>query len=187
MVDRVESLAPPELRLLMVKGLAGLAQVDAAKLPEGARAIMQDSYATGAFPAFASGAPGNWEFIFTRQALAAAMTFTPNAAGASVNSNGNALLAKGGGIWVRNPQLFRVTLNGTTPQIIQDVVNQVGGSSNANTDVMASIIRNVAGASPGHVTIIATIPAANRLQVVSSDAADNGTLNILLWPWFQQR
>lgn len=186
MVDRAESLAPVELRYLMVKGLAGLAQVDASKLPEGARAVMQDSYSVGAFPAFASGAPGNWEFIFTRQELPQAMTFTPNAEGASINASGNALLAKGGGIWVRNPQLFRVQLNGNAPVLVDNVVNQVGGSSVNNNDVMASIVRNAAGASPGHVTMLSSIPAG-RFTVTSSDASDNGTINILLWAWFQQR
>lgn len=172
MVDRAESLAPPTLRYQVVQNLAQLAQVEAALLPEGARSIVQASYST--FSAFSQGAPGNREFVFTRQALPAAMTFTyASAAGAAVNASGNALLAKGGGIWVAAPQIFRVTLNGVTPVVVAAVVNQVGSSSASAANVWSSIIRNVAGTTNGHVTVTA---GTLTMNVVSDQAQDNGVV-----------
>lgn len=177
MVDRTETIAPADLRFILVKNVAGLAQLDDAKLPDGARAIVLDEDP-------AAGAPngsGAREFVYTRLAPpdSPALTFA-EANGAFGTPTRNAYLAKSGALWIQWPQIYLVTLNGTTPVTVSDVITIVGGTGPSG---LAQLNWRRSGVTTSAGTVLFT-PGDNAFDVVSDDANDDGPILVQYFSQF---
>lgn len=183
MVDRASLLAPPDLRITLVENLQALAGLDTAKFPEGARASVYSGF--NSFQAYGLGG-GNMEWLYTREQPKTPLTFAAGSTGIQQTPSGNCILAKDGNLWIRVPGVYLVTLNGVTPVVLDDVANQLGTGLISASNVIAAHSRQSPGASTGHIVVTAgNAPGnENQLNVVSTDAGDNGQIRLLVWPFF---
>lgn len=172
-MDLAQTLAPADLRYIVVKNAAKLAQLDDAKLPDGARLIVQDEDTAGGAP----NGSGMREFVFTRRPLTAALTmnFVNGALGTATR---NAYQSKGGYLYVQYPQQYLIQLNAATPVVVADAVTTVGGAAAALNRLLFRRMSVPTAAGTPLFTM------GNSTFSVVSQANDDGQILVSLWPYF---
>lgn len=172
-MDLAQQLAPADLRVRIVKNVASLAQLDDAKLPDGARLIVQDEDSGGGAP----NGSGMREFIFTRRPLTAPLTFSL-VNGALSTATRNAYQSKSGFLYVQHPQQYLIQLNAATPVVVADAVTTVGGAAAALNRLLfrRTSVPTAAG------TPLFTM--GDSTFSVVSQANDDGQILVSLWAYF---
>lgn len=173
MSNELVSRAPADLRNLILRNVADLAQFEDDILPDGARAMVLEHDSS----AGASNASGMREFVYTRRALPTtpAMTFVESN-GALGTPTRNAYRSKAGYLWVQWPQMYVIQLNGATPVAVADVVTIVGGSVSQNVRIFWR--RMGVATAQGQPIFTMT---DNAMSVVSQ-ANDDSSILVSLYP-----
>lgn len=175
-MDRVQSLAPPDLRYKVVQNVAALAQLSDVGLPDGARAIVQEQNG------FTTYSTGQLQYVFTRLAAPAspALVFTLSGGAQQINE-GNAILSRSGYLWLRMPAYRIVQLNGTNTVDVNNIITNVGEAGSPISLTRITWRRLTVPTSAG--VLLFTIND-NQVQVVSDDANDDGQILMDLYPRF---
>lgn len=172
-MDAAQQLAPADLRYKIVKNVAALAQLDDAKLPDGARLIVQDEDSGGGAP----NGSGMREFVFTRRPLVAPLTFSL-VNGAMSTATRNAYQSKGGYLYVQHPQQYLIQLNADTPVVVADAVTTVGGvTSQLNRLLFRRMSVPTAVGTP-------LFTMGDSTFSVVSETDDDGQILVSLWAYF---
>lgn len=152
---------PADLRLQIVQEPADLLVLDTNKLAEGARCLVQQN-----------GTDQGREYIFTRKSTGT-ISFTDGLAA----ENNVASPAASDGLWVAAIQIFTITINGTTPVVVENLY--CSPTAGTPTDARLAWTRNAQGTAPGFLSAIVT---DNDVTIVSSSGTDDSVLSVALFP-----